>query len=287
MLRIRDAGPGDFEAVAALLAELGRPAVLGGPAQDEHHARYLEWLQTPGLHLFVAEDDGRVVGMIDLEFLPRPNFETPMAWVPDLIVSDEHRSKGAGAALLARAEEVAREAGAWALALESANWRTRAHDFYVREGMADSAHSFTKVLRTDLGWPPAPPQAASRGASPGSNLPEGFEVRPGEEADLEEVNEIYNHYVRTSHATFDLEPATMDQRKEWFGHFAPTGPHRLLVGVAGGRVLGYATSSPYRTRPAYLTSVETSAYVTPDATGRGVGAVLYRALLDALAGEDV
>src|SRR5439155_26627994 len=72
-----------------------------------------------------------------------------------------------------------------------------------------------------------------------------------------------------------------------FGPYAQPGAHRFLVGVAGGRVLGYATSSPYRTRPAYLTSVETSAYVTPDATGRGVGAVLYRALLDALAGEDV
>jgi GNAT superfamily N-acetyltransferase len=159
MVTVRDAGPEDFEAVAALLAELGRPAVLAGPEENEHRARYLEWLDTPNLRAWVAEDDaGTVIGLIDLELLPRLNFSTTMAWVPDLVVSEAHRSRGAGAALLARAEEAAREAGSWALALESANWRTRAHAFYVREGMDDSAHSFTKVLRTDLGWPPPAPQ---------------------------------------------------------------------------------------------------------------------------------
>jgi GNAT superfamily N-acetyltransferase len=159
MVTVRDAGPQDFEAVAGLLAELGRPAVLGGPDEDEHRARYLEWLDTPNLRAWVAEDEtGAVIGLIDLELLPRLNFSTAMAWVPDLVVSEAHRSRGAGAALLARAEEAAREAGSWALTLESANWRSRAHAFYVREGMDDSAHSFTKVLRTDLGWPPPAPQ---------------------------------------------------------------------------------------------------------------------------------
>jgi GNAT superfamily N-acetyltransferase len=158
MATIREAGPQDFEAVAALLAELGRPAVLGGPEEEEHRARYLEWLDTPNLRAWVAENEaGQVIGLIDLELLPRLNFSTPMAWVPDLVVAEAHRSLGAGAALLARAEEAAREAGCWALTLESANWRTRAHAFYVREGMDDSAHSFTKVLRTDLGWPPPAP----------------------------------------------------------------------------------------------------------------------------------
>lgn len=158
MVTVRDAGPEDFEAVAGLLAELGRPAVLGGPDEDEHRVRYLEWLQSPNLRVWVAQDDGGIViGLIDLELLPRLNFSTPMAWVPDLIVSDASRSRGVGAALLSRAEEAAREVGSWALALESANWRTQAHAFYVREGMSDSAHSFIKVLRTDLGWPPPPP----------------------------------------------------------------------------------------------------------------------------------
>ncbi|CAM5301397.1 N-acetyltransferase OS=Streptomyces tendae OX=1932 GN=GUR47_27290 PE=4 SV=1 [Streptomyces tendae] len=51
--------------------------------------------------------------------------------------------------------------------------------------------------------------------------------------------------------------------------------------------MGYATSSPYRAKPAYATSVETTVYVAPGAGGRGIGSLLYASLFDALAGEDL
>jgi phosphinothricin acetyltransferase len=280
---VREAGPEDFEAVATLLAELGRPAVMGGREVDGHRDRYLRYLEDPNLHVFVAEEDGEVVGMIDLELLPRLNFTTRMAWVPDLIVTEARRSGGVGAALLARAEEAARRAGAWALTLESANWRAGAHAFYLREGMDDSAHSFTKVLRTDLGWPPAPVAASGIVARP----LHGIAVRPAAEADLEAVNDIYNHYVVDSHVTFDVEPTTMDRRKEWFGHYGPTGRHRLMAAESDSRVVGYAGSSQFRPKPGYDTTVETSVYVAPDSLGQGVGVALFEALFEALRGEDV
>jgi phosphinothricin acetyltransferase len=53
------------------------------------------------------------------------------------------------------------------------------------------------------------------------------------------------------------------------------------------RILGYATSSAFRPKAAYGTSVEVSVYLAPDAGGRGVGTLLYRALFAALATEDV
>src|SRR5271169_3459146 len=111
-------------------------------------------------------------------------------------------------------------------------------------------------------------------------------VRPATAADLERLNEIYNHYVVHSHATFEIEPVTMAARRGWATHYAATGRYRLLV-AADDRVLGYATSSPYHLRAAYETSVEVSVYVDPDATGRGLGALLYGALLPALEGEDL
>jgi phosphinothricin acetyltransferase len=114
-----------------------------------------------------------------------------------------------------------------------------------------------------------------------------IEVRPGAAADLEQINEIYNHYVATSPATFDIEPITMDARREWFTHYAAAGRHRLFVVVDGPRVLGWATSSPLRPRRAYETSIETTVYVAPDDVGRGIGAALYAALFEALAGEDI
>lgn len=113
------------------------------------------------------------------------------------------------------------------------------------------------------------------------------EIRPGELRDLEELNEVYNHYVRTSAATFDIEPVTMDARLAWFERYGRTGPCRLLVAVAGDRFLGYADAHPHRSRRAYDTSVETTVYLAPEATGRALGTRLYGALLDVLTDEDL
>ena len=55
----------------------------------------------------------------------------------------------------------------------------------------------------------------------------------------------------------------------------------------GRTILGYATSSPFRPKAAYATSVETSIYLAPDAGGRGIGTLLYKQLFDALATQDV
>jgi phosphinothricin acetyltransferase len=112
-------------------------------------------------------------------------------------------------------------------------------------------------------------------------------VRPGEEHDLPALTAIYNHFVGHSTATFDVEPFTVEARREWFGHYAPTGPHRLLVAEAGGAVAGYATSGVFRTKPCYARSVETTVYCDPAATGRGLGSALYARLLDALGEEGV
>ena len=56
-------------------------------------------------------------------------------------------------------------------------------------------------------------------------------IRPALHTDLPRLTEIYNHYVIHTPVTFDLEPYTVERRMEWFGQFAPTGRHRLLVAV--------------------------------------------------------
>jgi phosphinothricin acetyltransferase len=114
-----------------------------------------------------------------------------------------------------------------------------------------------------------------------------IEVRPATAGDLAAVNEIYNQYVVEAHYTFDLEPMSIEARREWFTHYAETGRHRVFVAVSEGRVVGYACSGRFRPKPAYETSVETSVYLTPDAIGRGAGSRLYETLFKALEGEDV
>ena len=112
-------------------------------------------------------------------------------------------------------------------------------------------------------------------------------VRAALPADVPALTDIYNHYVRTSGVTFDTAEFTVEARQLWFSHYAATGPHRLIVSVDGDDVLGYATSSPFRPKPGYATSVETSVYLRPGVTGRGLGTLLYRAIFAALAGQDL
>jgi len=112
-------------------------------------------------------------------------------------------------------------------------------------------------------------------------------VRPGSVADSVALADIYNHYVVHTAITFDTVPVTPGGRAEWLTHYAEEGPNRLLVAVVDGVMAGYATSSPFRSRPAYATSIETSVYCRPGFTGRGIGARLYATLFEALRGEDV
>jgi len=116
---------------------------------------------------------------------------------------------------------------------------------------------------------------------------DGIVIRPGKARDVPQLLEIYNHYVHTSEATFDLVPHTLEQRQEWFSHYHLDGRHRLFVADRDSAVLGYATSSVFRPRAAYDRSIETSVYVRAGATGLGLGTRLYRALFTALAGEDI
>jgi phosphinothricin acetyltransferase len=112
-------------------------------------------------------------------------------------------------------------------------------------------------------------------------------IRGARETDLERLTQIYNYYVVNTPITFDLEPFSVAERREWFRHYATSGPHRLLIAEADGLVVGYVTSSRFRPKAAYATSVETSIYLAPETTGQGMGTALYAALFAALAEEDL
>jgi len=94
------------------------------------------------------------------------------------------------------------------------------------------------------------------------------EVRPATAGDLSSVNDIYNQYVAETHYTFDVEPMSTDARREWFTHYGADGRYRVVVAVSEGRVIGYASSSRFRAKPAYETSIETSIYLAPESVGR-------------------
>jgi phosphinothricin acetyltransferase len=115
-----------------------------------------------------------------------------------------------------------------------------------------------------------------------------YAIRAATLDDLPALTDIYNHYVVHTPITLDLRPFTVAERRPWFDSHQPSGPHRLLVAVdRRGDVLGYASTSRWRSKPGYNTTVESSVYCRPGAVGKGFGTALYRELFAALDGEDV
>ncbi len=124
-------------------------------------------------------------------------------------------------------------------------------------------------------------------ATPGVRTADGVAVRPARAEDLPRLTEIYNHYVVQTPTTFDLEPFTLEQRAQWFSHYAATGRHRLLVAERDGAVVAYTSSSQFRPKRAYETTVEMTVVCAPEAVGYGIGQRLYEAIFPALAAEDI
>lgn len=112
-------------------------------------------------------------------------------------------------------------------------------------------------------------------------------VRPAVPADLPALTEIYNHYVLYTAITFDVAPFAAEERRAWFDAHAVTGRHRLIVAEEQGHIAGYASTSRWRPKPAYDTTVEATVYCRPDAIGLGIGTLLYRSLFASLEDEDV
>jgi phosphinothricin acetyltransferase len=104
------------------------------------------------------------------------------------------------------------------------------------------------------------------------------DVRLARLDDAEAIRAIYNLEVTTATVTFDLVPRTLPEQQDWL--LARSGAHAALVAEDGGAVVGFASLSPYRNRPAYATTVEDSVYVHRDHQGRGVGKLLLGALVE-------
>ena len=142
-LRIRRAKPSDAPQLASLTGELGYPATA---AEIRERLRRIQ----PASHnaVFVADSakDG-VVGWLHVsrEALLESDVR---AEVNGLVVAEGQRSLGAGARLLAAAEDWARKHSCKSMSVRSNVIRERAHKFYERNGYEHykTQKSFRKPL---------------------------------------------------------------------------------------------------------------------------------------------
>ena len=139
---LRAPADGDAQAIASLLGQLGyaseaKDVVLRLAAMRRDAATSDMW---------VAELDGRVVGLSTVKAFPSVHVNAPVVWLTVLVVDESVRGRGVGKRLVAAAEEWAKKRGAARISLTSAVHRKEAHEFYARLGYQQTGVRLTKYF---------------------------------------------------------------------------------------------------------------------------------------------
>lgn len=109
-------------------------------------------------------------------------------------------------------------------------------------------------------------------------------LRFASESDAETLLGIYAQYIETT-ITFEYELPSVETFRERIRSIRQDYPY--LVWEENGTILGYAYAHRFAERAAYQWSAELSVYLNRSARGRGLGAVLYTALMNLTALQGV
>jgi phosphinothricin acetyltransferase len=106
-------------------------------------------------------------------------------------------------------------------------------------------------------------------------------IRLAQPRDIAAITGIYAAAVRCGTASFEIDPPDEKEIRRRYEALR-AGGYPFLVAELGGAIMGYAYAGPYRARPAYRWSVESSVYIAPQFQRRGLGrALLERLIIDA------
>ena len=155
MIAVREAVPGDADAIARLLDDL-QPGQTGGAV-----ATRLAALAATGVDpVFVACAGEKVVGVIGMHLMQPLHLRGRTARIMALSVAAEAQRRGVGQRLIAQAIAVAREGNCTLLELTTGIDRTGAQAFYRAAGFEASSLRFR--MRLDATAPADRAPASSR-----------------------------------------------------------------------------------------------------------------------------
>jgi len=143
MFQIRQCQTDDFDEVILLLRQLWADKTL-----DPASLRpiFNHGLASNSKTYLVATEEKRVIGFGSLSLKDDLWPEGRVAYIDELVVDSEYRSKGIGAQLLELLVATAQRKGCYRIELTSAFYRKESHRFYERPGFASRAFVFSKVL---------------------------------------------------------------------------------------------------------------------------------------------
>ena len=106
-------------------------------------------------------------------------------------------------------------------------------------------------------------------------------IRDAKPSDAQAVADIYNHYIRHTIVTFEVDEVTESEMATRIADVQNSYPWLVLEDQ--GTVIGYAYAARWHHRCAYQHTAESTIYLHPEHTRQGQGTKLYTALLDRIA----
>ena len=106
-------------------------------------------------------------------------------------------------------------------------------------------------------------------------------IRSASSGDGAGVANIYNYYIANTVITFETEAVAAEAMAQRIDDTIAL-PLPWLVAESPSGVMGYAYASKWKGRCAYRFAVESTIYLDPQHTGKGIGQQLYAALIDAI-----
>lgn len=143
---IRDAIENDIPSILKLLYELGRPEPVDENEIKVFKNKINDYFLDPSKSIIVAEKDSEILGLVSVILLQRLNHAKFEMYIPELVVTKEHRYYGVGKKMITYCVELARKKNCYRIRLESGNQRTESHKFYKNLGFEQSSLSFNKNL---------------------------------------------------------------------------------------------------------------------------------------------
>jgi GNAT superfamily N-acetyltransferase len=129
MTVFREAGPDDFEDILRLYRQLHPTDPVLRDGSDA--AAFAQILSSPGLHLYVLENDGVVVATTYLNIIPNlTRSASPYAVIENVVVEETVRGTGLGKQIMADTLRAAWDAGCYKAMLQTGSRTPATHAFY-------------------------------------------------------------------------------------------------------------------------------------------------------------
>lgn len=145
-IKIRRANDKDIESILELLYELERPVPKNTSEKRLFKNKISQYITDKDKLILIAEQNSKIVGIVSVLLLPRLNRTMLEMYIPELIVSKDHRKTGIGRLLIDSCIVLAKKKKCFRIRLESGYKRKDAHKFYNVLEFEQSALTFIKNL---------------------------------------------------------------------------------------------------------------------------------------------